>query len=97
MGLTRADVEKIANLARLRITADEANAFAGQLADVLNYVETLNEIDTDGVEPLAHPIEQVNILADDVAQESYPRDTMLRNAPKRDEEYYRVPPVLGDD
>ena len=97
MGLTRADVEKIANLARLRITADEANAFADQLADVLSYVETLNEIDTDGVEPMAHPIEQVNVLADDVAQDSFPREIMLRNAPKRDEEYYRVPPVLGED
>ncbi|MEC7502508.1 MAG: Asp-tRNA(Asn)/Glu-tRNA(Gln) amidotransferase subunit GatC [Planctomycetota bacterium] len=96
MVLTRADVEKIASLARLRITADEADCFASQLADVLRYVETLEEINTDGVEPMAHPIEQVNVLADDVSQDSFPRETMLRNAPKCDEEYYRVPPVLGD-
>ena len=96
MVLTRADVEKIATLARLRISVDEADGFASQLADVLRYVETLDEINTDGVEPMAHPIEQVNVLADDVSQDSFPRETMLRNAPKCDEEYYRVPPVLGD-
>ena len=96
MVLTRADIEKIASLARLRITVDEADGFASQLADILRYVETLEEINTDGVEPMAHPIEQVNVLADDVSQDSFPRETMLRNAPKCDEEYYRVPPVLGD-
>ena len=96
MVLTRADVEKIATLARLRISVDEADGFASQLADVLRYVETLDEINTDGVEPMAHPIEQVNVLADDVSQDSFPREMMLRNAPKCDEEYYRVPPVLGD-
>ena len=96
MGLTRADVEKIANLARLRITAEEADAFAGQLADVISYIEKLNEIDTNGIAPMAHPIEQVNVLADDIAQDSFPRDIMLRNAPRCDEECYRVPPVLGE-
>ena len=96
MGLTRADVEKIANLARLRITAEEADAFAGQLADVISYIEKLNEIDTNGVAPMAHPIEQVNVLADDIAQDSFPRDIMLRNASRSDEECYRVPPVLGE-
>ena len=96
MVLTRADIEKIASLARLRITVDEADGFASQLADILRYVETLEEINTDGVEPMAHPIEQVNVLADDVSQDSFPRETMLRNAPKCDEQYYRVPPVLGD-
>ena len=96
MVLTRADIEKIASLARLRITVDEADGFASQLADILRYVETLEEINTDGVEPMAHPIEQVNVLADDVSQDSSPREMMLRNAPNCDKEYYRVPPVLCD-
>jgi len=45
---------------------------------------------------MAHAIEQVNVLADDVAEQSFPREQMLQNAPARDEECYRVPPVLGD-
>ncbi|MBC20759.1 MAG: Asp-tRNA(Asn)/Glu-tRNA(Gln) amidotransferase GatCAB subunit C [Planctomycetaceae bacterium] len=96
MGLTRDEVEKIATLARLRLTADEATEMSSQLAQVLSYIQKLEEVNTEGVEPMAHAIEQVNVLADDVARESFPREAMLKNAPSRDEQCYRVPPVLGD-
>ena len=95
MGLTREDVEKIATLARLRITSEEAAELTSQLAQILTYIEQLDELNTDGVEPMAHAIEQVNVLADDTVRESFPREDMLRNAPVRDDECYRVPPVLG--
>ena len=95
MGLTREDVEKIATLARLRITSEEAAELTSQLAQILTYIEQLNELNTDGVEPMAHAIEQVNVLADDTVRESFPREDMLRNAPVSDDECYRVPPVLG--
>jgi aspartyl-tRNA(Asn)/glutamyl-tRNA(Gln) amidotransferase subunit C len=95
MGLTRADVKKIATLARLSISDEEAESLASQLGQVVAYVEQLGEINTDDVEPMAHAIEQVNVLADDEARDSCPRDEMLQNAPSRDDECYRVPPVLG--
>ena len=96
MGLTLADVQKIASLARLRITDQEAETLAAQLAQVITYIEQLNEVDTEGVEPMAHAIEQVNVLAEDAVRDSFPREQMLRNAPSCDDECYRVPPVLGD-
>ena len=68
MGLTLADVQKIASLARLRITDQEAETLAAQLAQVITYIEQLNEVDTEGVEPMAHAIEQVNVLAEDTAR-----------------------------
>ena len=96
MALSRADVKKVATLARLSITDEEAELLTEQLGQVLTYIEQLGEVDTEGVEPMAHAIEQVNVLADDVAEKSFPREQMLQNAPARDEECYRVPPVLGD-
>ena len=96
MGLTQADVQKIASLARLKITDEEAETLAAQLAQVITYIEQLNEVDTEGVEPMAHAIEQVNVLAEDAVRDSFSREQMLRNAPSRDDECYRVPPVLGD-
>ena len=96
MGLSRADVKKVASLARLSITDEEVELMTEQLGQVLTYIEQLGEVDTEGVEPMAHAIEQVNVLADDVAEQCFPREHMLQNAPVRDEECYRVPPVLGD-
>ena len=96
MGLTQADVQKIASLARLKITDEEAETLAAQLAQVITYIEQLNEVDTEGVEPMAHAIEQVNVLAEDTVRDSFSREQILRNATSRDDECYRVPPVLGD-
>lgn len=96
MGLTQADVQKIASLARLKITDEEAETLAAQLDQVITYIEQLNEVDTEGVEPMAHAIEQVNVLAEDTVRDSFSREQILRNAPSRDDECYRVPPVLGE-
>ncbi len=96
MGLTREDVQKIASLARLKVTPDEVTEFTSQLQQVLTYIEQLNELNTDDIEPMAHAIEQVNVWADDIARESFSREAMLRNAPARDDQCYLVPAVLGD-
>ena len=96
MSLTRADVEKVSLLARLRLSAAEFDTMTPQLAQIVEYVEQLGELDTTGVEPMAHAVESFNIFADDEPRESLPREAALANAPKRDEECYRVPAVLGD-
>jgi aspartyl-tRNA(Asn)/glutamyl-tRNA(Gln) amidotransferase subunit C len=96
MSLTRADVEKVALLARLRLTDAELDAMTGQLGLVLDYVRQLGELDTKGVAPMAHAVEVTNVLADDELRDSLPREAALMNAPRQDGEFYLVPAVLGE-
>ena len=96
MSLTREEVEKVSLLGRLQLTDAEVDKMATQLSQIIDYFELLNELDTEGVEPMAHAVELHNVFADDEPGMSLPRDLVLSNAPKRDEECYRVPAVLGD-
>jgi aspartyl-tRNA(Asn)/glutamyl-tRNA(Gln) amidotransferase subunit C len=96
MSLTREDVEKVSLLARLSLSETEVTAMTEQLGQVLQYIDQLSELDTQSVQPLAHTLELYNAFADDVACESIDRDAALANAPKRDDQCYRVPAVLGD-
>ncbi len=96
MGLSREDVIKVAQLARLELSEAEIAALTSQLGDVLAYIEQLSKLDTEGVEPMAHAVEMVNVLAEDVIEESFDREQILSNAPSRDDTCYRVPPVLGE-
>lgn len=92
--LSRDDVLKVAMLARLKLSEAEVERIAAQLGDVLNYVEVLNEIDTEDVEPMAHAVELSNVFREDVARESLPREAALANAPKSDGRYFLVPQIL---
>lgn len=94
--LSRKEVEKVSLLARLRLSEDELTTMTEKMSQIVSYVELLGEVNTDDVEPMAHAVEQHNIFADDIVHESLPRDAALANAPKRDEECFRVPAVLGD-
>lgn len=67
-----------------------------QLGQIVAYVEQLNELATDDVEPMAHPLEIFNALRDDEPRGSFPREQMLANCPHHDGEFYLVPAVLGD-
>ena len=96
MSLTREDVEKVSLLGRLRLTEDELDTMTAQLGQIVNYVELLNELDTSDVEPMAHAVDIHNVFAEDESVESLPREMALANAPKRDDECYRVPAVLGE-
>lgn len=96
MSLTRADVEKVSLLARLRLSEAELDTMTAQLSRIVGYVEQLSELNTDNVLPMAHALDMHNIFAADTLGESLPRTAALANAPKRDEECYRVPAVLGE-
>jgi len=96
MGLTHDEVEKVALLARLRLSDEELTRMTEQLGQIVEYVRQLDELDTTAVEPMAHAADLVNAFADDRLCPSLPRDKALANAPKRDDECYRVPAVLGD-
>jgi len=96
MSLSRQDVEKVSLLARLRLNGDQLDQMTTQLGQIVGYVDQLSELNTVDVPPMAHAVELANVLADDVVRPSYDREQILANAPKRDDECYRVPAVLGD-
>jgi aspartyl-tRNA(Asn)/glutamyl-tRNA(Gln) amidotransferase subunit C len=96
MSISRQDIEKVALLARLQLKENELQMMTEQLAQIVAYVDLLAEVDTEGVEPMAHAVEVANVFEDDVVRPSLPRDAALANAPHRDERGYLVPAVLGE-
>ena len=94
MALEAQQVEKIAHLARLGIDADDAAEYARNLSAILAFVEQLNQVDTTGVEPLAHPLEATQRLRPDVVTEQDEREKFLRNAPLTEAGLYLVPRVI---
>jgi aspartyl-tRNA(Asn)/glutamyl-tRNA(Gln) amidotransferase subunit C len=96
MSLTRADVEKVSLLGRLRLSEAELDTMTAQLGRVVGYVEQLSEVNTESVQPMAHALDMQNVFRNDTLGPSLPRDAALANAPKRDSECYRVPAVLGE-
>lgn len=96
MSLSRAQVEKVSLLARLALTPAELDTMTAQLASIVGYVEQLSELNTDGVEPMAHALDVANVFAADVVVPSLERTAALANAPHHDREFYLVPAVLGE-
>jgi aspartyl-tRNA(Asn)/glutamyl-tRNA(Gln) amidotransferase subunit C len=94
MSMTAEEVAKVALLARLRLNPTELELFTGQLNAIFGFVEQLGELDTTGVEPLAHGVEVRNVFREDVRGPSLPREDALANAPKRNVESFLVPAVL---
>ncbi len=92
--LSNDDVRKVANLARLKLSDAEIEHFAQQLDAVLHYVHVLDELDVSEVEPMAHAVDVTNVLRDDEARPSLPREEALSNAPKTDGRYFLVPQIL---
>ena len=81
----------VAKLARLRLTNDEVERMAGELSKILEYVETMNELDLEGVEPTSHVVDLTNVLREDVPRPSLDRETALEQAPDAAEGGFRVP------
>jgi aspartyl-tRNA(Asn)/glutamyl-tRNA(Gln) amidotransferase subunit C len=96
MSISRTDVDKVALLARLQLTEVELSTITSELAQIVGYVDQLSEVETEGVEPMAHAIEVVNVFRADEVTRSLPRDEALSNAPHHDGRGYLVPAVLGD-
>lgn len=94
MPLTSSDVAWVAHLARLELTAEELAMMTGQLRTILDYVQQLQEVATDNVEPLAHPLPIHNVFRADEPGESLAVDAALANAPDRHGDFYGVPAVL---
>ncbi len=95
MAITRDDVEKVSLLARLQLNGEEIERLTGELARIVEYVDHLNEVPTEGIEPMAHAVEVHNVFAPDEIQPSLPREEALANAPSHNNRAFLVPPVLG--
>ena len=88
------DVGYVARLAHIDLTDDEAVVFGRQLADVLRYIDTLNELDLTGIEPTSHGIPASNLFRDDVPEAGLDRETALDNAPSRTPTEFNVPKIV---
>ena len=94
--ITRADVEHVADLARLHLTDEEVDRMQAQLSNILDAIETLRDVDTSHVGATASVIQLENVMRDDVARPPITRDAALANAPLRDDPFLRVPTVLEE-
>jgi aspartyl-tRNA(Asn)/glutamyl-tRNA(Gln) amidotransferase subunit C len=94
--IDEAQVRRIARLARLNLNPDEVQLFSGQLARILAYIRQLQQVDTTGVEPLAHPLPIMNVLRDDEPHEPYTTEQALANSPQRAGDFFKVPAVLEE-
>jgi aspartyl-tRNA(Asn)/glutamyl-tRNA(Gln) amidotransferase subunit C len=88
-------VLKVAGLAKLRLSEEEVQRFGEQLSQIVGYVDQLSTVDTSNVEPLDHVLDVTDALRDDTVISSLERESALSNAPKKDDETFLVPPVLG--
>lgn len=96
MAVTKKDVEKIAELARLKFSEEELENFTPQMNEILFYMDKLNELDTENVKPLSHPVEQSNVFREDAMKTSIRIEETLKNAPSKDVHHFKVPKVIGE-
>ena len=94
--MDRSEVQKVASLARLKLSDQEAEEFGKQLTAVLDYVRLLDEVDIEGVAPMPHAVEVQNVYRDDVQKPSLPRELALSNSPQTDGQFFMVPRILEE-
>jgi len=94
--ISKEEVRKVAKLARLQLSEAQVDEFTGQLGAILEYVEKMNQLDTENIEPLAHCLPVSNVFRDDEVKESLGTEKTLANAPQRDGEFFKVPKILDD-
>ena len=87
------DTQHVAKLARLELSEEEKENYTKQLISILSYVEKLNEVDTTGIEPMAHSVKISNVMREDVVVQDFTRDEMLKNAPCEEDGFFKVPKI----
>lgn len=94
MKINRDVLDKIAHLARLEFDEKDAEKMMKDMTAIVNWVEKLNEVDTEGVEPLTTMSHEINSLREDEVKPHLDHEEAVKNAPKKDSDYFRVPKVL---
>ena len=94
MKITREHLDKIAHLARLELSEKDAEKMMHDMTAIIDWMEKLNEVNTDSVEPLTSMSHEVNVLREDEVKNQLDHESVLQNAPKKDLDYFHVPKVL---
>jgi aspartyl-tRNA(Asn)/glutamyl-tRNA(Gln) amidotransferase subunit C len=94
MKVDKETLDKIVHLARLEFDEKDSEKMIKDLGNIISFVEKLNEVNTDGVEPLTTMSHEINSLREDEVKSHLDHDVALRSAPKKDADYFRVPKVL---
>jgi aspartyl-tRNA(Asn)/glutamyl-tRNA(Gln) amidotransferase subunit C len=89
--IDREQVLHVARLARLRVEEEDVERIAAELSQILDHIETISQLDLEGVEPTDHVVELENVLRPDEPRPSWPRETMLEQAPDPADDSFRVP------
>lgn len=94
MALDKATVARIASLARIKVTEEEQTRLAGELTQILTWIEQLGEVDTSGIEPMASVAHMTLPMREDVISDGGVRDQLLANAPQTARGFFTVPKVV---
>ena len=94
MKISQKDVEHVARLARLTVVPEELKSLTEQMDAILGYVDKLNELDTAGVEPMAHAVPMSNVFREDEINPTIGIERALQNAPQSEDGYFKVPKVI---
>jgi len=94
MNIDKETLQKIAHLSRLELDENNTEKMLADMNGMIAFVEKLNEVNTDGVEPLTTMSHEINALREDEITPHLPHDQALKNAPKKDNDYFRVPKVM---
>ncbi|MCF7886269.1 MAG: Asp-tRNA(Asn)/Glu-tRNA(Gln) amidotransferase subunit GatC [Candidatus Marinimicrobia bacterium] len=97
MAIDESNVKKIAKLAKIKLSPDEVSSYANQFEKILQYVDKLEELDTEEIEPLSHVHDLTNVLRKDEAESIDNRKQFLENAPGKKGPYFQVPRVIEDE
>ena len=94
MNISIKQIEQVARLSRIILTDEEKDIFREQLTDILGYIEKLNELDTDDVQPMAYATSLKNVFREDRQESSFPRQEILELSPSSANGFFKVPKVL---
>ena len=94
MKITKKDIEHIAHLGRLELAPDEVELYTEQVDRILQYMDKLNSLNTEEIEPTSHAMPVVCVLREDEAKRSLSTDESIQNAPEKKGGFFKVPPII---
>ncbi len=94
MNITKEDIEKLAHLSRLQLDESSVEKMQGDLSKILTFVDKINELDLENVEPMIYMNSSVNVLREDDVENPISHEEALKNAPDKNSDYFKVPKVL---
>lgn len=94
--ITREELLSVAELAMLELTNEEADMYAEDLSAFMAYADKLNELNTDGVQPMTHALQQINVMREDVVKDVLDREEMLKGAKEHQDGEIKVPTILSE-